>query len=266
MAGKPKKRASAEAREADVFLRGSESLLKWLQKNVIAVFAVLGIGLAGALGASIYGWWQTEKEQKAQEAFFRVEKDYKDTRSNFEKAKATQATALKDKKKKRDKTSTEGLPSGDLEKDYGKVLSRLEVVEKKHAGSSAAHLASLLSARILVEYKEFQRAEKSLLGSAEKKTSSKFLQALVQVMLGTVIEAQGRCEVAVTHWQSVLAMESVGYLHAEALLRQALCFENLSKTSQARDLYQRIQRDHAKSSAGQKAKTYLRLLNIKEGS
>ena len=92
------------------------------------------------------------------------------------------------------------------------------------------------------------------------------LEGLAQIMLGTVIEAQGRCEAALKHWEAVLAGQKMNVLHSEALLKKALCLENLAKVDEAREVYQRLQKDFAKSTAGQKAKSYLRLLDIKKGS
>ena len=255
--------ASKEAREADVFMKTSEKFIRWMQKNKQLLLLAIGVVVAAVVGFNGLVWWKQQQELKAQNELFKIEKSYGKLHEKYETAKQDHEKALEEavKAKKPAPAKSEAHPSGDLQKDYGDVVRQFEEVMKKHEGSNSATMASLHLARIYVDYEQYPLAEKILLVSAPK--GKGLLKNLAQMMLGTVVEVQGRCDSAIKHWQEIKDVKSV--LYPEVMLRQALCYETLSQADKAKELYKKIQAEHSESQVSRKAKSYLRLLELKGG-
>lgn len=260
-----KQRPSKEVREADLFLKYSGEFLNWLQKNAKAIFVVAGaLVLTGTLYAA-YNWWNQKKEYAAQEALFAVEKSYFTLKEKYDAAKAEYERLQEEKSKNKAKGGVEkpaDYPSGDLTADYGDILKRFEGFMAAHRGTNAEVMAALQAARIYSDYQNYEAAEKLLAPVVERGEGVGLLRALSMTMLGTMAEAQGRCEKAIEHWQGVLSLQTAGVFHSDVLLRQALCYESLSNKEKAKEIYGKLGADFADSQAGRRAKSYLRWLEL----
>ena len=152
--------------------------------------------------------------------------------------------------------------SGDLEKDYGAVISDLETVARKRAGTTAAAEASILLADTYLNYKKPERAVEFAQLASEKLGSRNTLSALARVLWGTALADQGDCQKAVGIWQDVLDRKELAYLHGDVSLRAGLCFEKLNQNDKASEMYRKASLEGGKGSTSQTAKTYLRALEF----
>ncbi len=249
-----------ELREPDAFLKSMETGLSFLEKYAKAIAAIVAIAIVGTLIYSLMGYLERRKENHAQEAFYTVDAKYAKLKEGFEKVKMQAIipdVAGKDKK-------SEGTPaSGDVQKDYGSVITDLQTVQTSNPGTKAAAQAGLDLAEIYMSYKQPEKAAEAVSLSARALSHDELMGGLSYMMWGNALAAKGDCTQAIEMWQKVISVKTVSYLHPDATLRTGICYENLKQNDKAIEMYKRASQEFADSSAGQTAKTLLRALEMK---
>ena len=234
-----------------------------LEKNGKAVALV---GLAAALAALSwvgYGWFQEKTEKNAQEAFYALEKQVSDKREAFEKAKSDALLPSPDKKNKTASNDPKAIAAtGDIEKDFGPLVSNLEAFADSHRRTSAGAQAAILAADLRMEYKQADRALGVLKGAREATSPKTLVGGLVRMAEANALAASEKCGDALGLWQTVLDEKFATFLHGEAALRAGLCLETMGQKDRAIEMYRKAAAAGERSSAAQSAKSLLRRLEL----
>ncbi len=226
---------------SEVIIDTSSGFINYLQKNsklVIFIFVgALVLSLAG-VGLVLY---ETKKEQELQSEYYKIEKDYLKKKEAFDKALDESKTKTDLKKSKKtaqvepEKTPLV-LPSGEIEKDYGPQIQALKDLSQKKPSSHASQLSTLLLSSLFVKYQKPDLA-KEVLQTALQSAKPSLLKALMLNQLGTVYSNLEDCPAAIKTWDQVLEQKKFNYLHKEALLRQAICYEHQKDLASAEKKY-----------------------------
>jgi predicted negative regulator of RcsB-dependent stress response len=237
-----------------------EKSMEWMRKNValVAVILVAFVGIGAAW--SIWDYFKHANEEKLQAdlSVAVAEKDYFEKKSQFREAAASPKS--KDKKEISKVTAT-----GDLQKDYGSVVERLNAIVQKEPKSNAAAMAALYLAEIHSEYKQAEKALEAL-NKVSGDSAKDVLSSLVLNLKAGLLADQGSCDKAIGIWDNVTKQKKASYLHEEAKLRMALCYEKINDVVKAEQLYTELSKggDSASDRAvADDAKKYLRLLKIR---
>lgn len=216
-------------------------------KILVGVFAALVIGGAAV---AFTGHFSAEKEKKAQESYFNVEKKL------FE-LKAKQAAP----------------PAGDTKKaepvDFTNVKRDLEKVIADYPRSVAAQMAALHLAGLLSEEKKFDDAL-STLQKVESKEKG-LVNTLVQQQIGQLLADKDKCTEAIGVWQKILDRKEAAFIHPELKLQQALCYSKTNDLKKAEEILTNLASQAANEAMGpnttaKEAEKYLRLLQFKKAS
>ncbi|MDZ4660611.1 MAG: hypothetical protein SGJ18_03210 [Pseudomonadota bacterium] len=251
---KQDKQMHKEARKPDLFIQVVDKILLSMKPYMKAIYALgvltFGVGLAWTL----MNWQRQKMEQTAQESYFVAERSYVKSQEETEKAKAKIKTLessiesiKKDKKNNALKQVTEKqkeleaerakLPTGDFEKDHGKNVIEFKSVIVKYPKSNAALMSSLYLSKILSEAKKPEEALIILTQSGLDTKKDNLLSGLYQMRLGQIYADAQDCSKAVETWQKIIQDEKLGFLHGDANLKMAVCYETLSMPDKALDIY-----------------------------
>lgn len=236
------------------------------QEKVIEFFNKNGKWIFGAIAAcvvvaGVYGLttgYKSSKEYKAQEVFGPLERQYNEKRQDFLQARSQQN--LKDKAAKDVPQLTPA--SGDLEKDYGTVVSGLEGVLQNHKGTQAARMSALYLSELYTDYKKTDEALKAL--DSQIQTKGKDLLALLlEHRKAALVSEKGQCAEARGIWDGLMS-NAPDYLKGEMRLRVAQCFEQEGQIDKAKDIYRELSQKSSDSQAvvSRDAEKYLRYLNF----
>lgn len=256
MSKPPVKLTKEDIKGPDLFISTADKAWTAIEKNKVLVLTILGVFLIGATGWSGMVWWNSKKESKAQEAYYSAKKVLIDTAKLYEVPEATP-----EQLEKKETPVAKKTKSGDFEADFGAAAKGLEDMINSHKGSHAAAAAALDLAPVYDEYKLFDRGAKTFTTAAQSLSGSDLFAGLVHLQLGNYQQALGQCDAAIKTWQKVSSNKDFSFLHADALLKEGLCWNQLGDNAKATELFKKLAQDFADTDAGRSAKKYLRLLN-----
>jgi tetratricopeptide (TPR) repeat protein len=259
------KKSHEEAERPDAFISVSDKIISWVEKHyksVVFVFAV--IFFAGVL-VVVVRHYNESREQAALGKLYKAEKSFKDKVVEEEKG-----SAAEDSKSTDDKRAEEVKKPSNIEKTveflqshYAEQMAAIEKVVEESRGLQASSIGALALSEIYTEYGDPEKAKAILQSTAEGLSKNDFFFGLIHTRLGAILSDLGDCESANKHFSQVVDVAAQNYLHAEALLNTALCYEALDQLDQAESSYNRVIQEFNESDAGQAAKNYLRLLKLK---
>ncbi len=276
-----KKLTKEEVRTPDQMTQGLGRFAEWVSKNIVVVVgALVGLLVLGGV-ISVVDYFSTQKESDLQGKMSRVEHQYTEKKTKFKEAeqsdsakalasaKAASKNAAKADAKKDEKTPPAVKASGNLEKDYGTEVAGFEELVAKNASSKAGQMSAIYLAEIYSEYKQPDKALEALNKVAPKNELSDVVSALAVNLKAGLLADKGDCTQAVDIWQKIINQKKIDYMHDEAKLRSAVCFEKMNDTAKAEKYYLELSKNTASKdepddkAATEDAKKYLRLLKIR---
>ena len=235
-------------------------------REVVVALAVLFV--VTGIGYSAYEVLSKRSDVKAAQALFAVESEYLEKKKAFKAAASGEGDALAGKEAAKEKSAagkkpTTTAPSGDLNADYGPSVQGLENVMREYAQAPAGTQAAILLAELQLEYKQPEKAVATLDQALVHRRSDEMLFAIGHLLRGTALAEKGDCQQAISAWGKVAESKENAFLRPEALLKSAVCHENLNQTDEAQRLYKRVSEEFPESGAAQTAKTMLRALRMR---
>ena len=225
----------------------------------IAVAVVLSL-----VALAVVKYLDSQKEKAELEAFtalYPVEKTYFQRKSSFELGEVLKTQKAEDLGLPEDLAQESKVRSGELEADYGDVLTDLNSFLRTYPKSQAAAMAGVMLIDIYQQYQAWELAQPAL--DQLKARGDSLLEGLLQISAGTARAEAGQCDQALGHWQGVLKNKKLEFLHAEASLRSGLCQEQIGQLDEAAASY-RAASDKAApgSSVASSASQFLRALEL----
>ncbi len=269
-----KKLTKEEVRTPDKMTLILDRIAIWTGKNVVMVAGVV-ISLLVLGGAfSVFDYFKTKKENELQSEMSRIERQYTDKKTKFKEALQAEnikAPAATKKETLKQETPMPALvkATGDLEKDYGSEVTGFQDLVVKNPKSKAAQMSAIYLAEIYSEYKQPEKAIETLNKVVPKNDASDILSALAVNLKAGLLADQGNCPQAVDIWQSIIQQKKADYLHGEAKLRSAVCYEKMNDSTKAEQFYTElskstVSKDEPEDKAvTEDAKKYLRLLKMR---
>lgn len=238
---------------------GGGSGWDFVENNAKLIAALIVVAVLGGLGYVGFQYVQKRQERAASTAFYAVEARYTKLKDGFDRARLQNlmpGMAPKD--------SPDAKPStGNLEQDYGTVITDLEKVARDHAGTSAGAQAAILAAETYLAYNQPDKAIEIAQVPAKNMSGKNMLASLSKVMWGSALAAKGDCQTAVGIWQQVVETKQVGFLHPDVNLRTGICYEQMNQLDKAAEMYRKVTSEASESVAGQTAKGLLRAIEMK---
>lgn len=217
------------------------------------------------------------KEEQAQSAFYRAEKKYLDQKRSFDealnakkdedkaKSKDNKANSEKNEDKKKE-GSDQVVPSGDLQKDYGAIISEYKKVIEDYPKNRAAVLAAIDLGALFREYKQWDEGLLVLSRAEPAAKEDGLLWGLLLMEKGSLMMEKGEFVAAQSIWDQLLGKPTVGYLHPYALLNKGLCFEKSGNKAQAIEQWEKLNQNYHDKPVAKVAKKYLRMLQLADSS
>lgn len=257
----------AKQREQD--LKGPDSIQStiwggWhlVEHNAKLIAALVVVALLIGVGFIAFQFISKRQERAAQEAYYAVETRYNQLREGFDKAKFE--ALMPSTAPKAEHGKNENKPaSGQLDQDYGTVISDLEKVARDHTGTSGGAQAALILAETYLSYNQPDKAIEIAQLPAKNLPASHLMANLSKVLWGNALAAKGNCQEAVGVWQEVIDNKKAAFLHPDVSLRSGICYESLSQPEKAAEMYRKVTSEAAESVAGQTAKGLLRAIELK---
>jgi len=240
-----------EAKKTDALTTELKKGFEWTRSHsqIVAILILSFLVIGGATAA--YTFSQDKKEAELQSDFFVAEKAFLEKRASLEMAEnppppGQETPAIKPQKS-----------TGDLGQDYGSTLQPLQSLLDKSPQSKAAKMSALYLAEAHLSYKKPTEA----VGFLKKVNSSSkdLLSGLVKYQLGTALADSQNCAEAVQTWAQVIASKESSFLHPQAKLKQALCYEAMGDKAQAQKILQEVS-NLKDSQLAETATKYLRLV------
>ncbi len=270
-----KKLTKEEVRTPDQMTQGLGRFAEWVSKNIVIVIGTL-VGLLVLGGViSVVDYFSTQKESDLQGKMSRVEHQYTEKKTKFKEAeqsdsaKALASAKAANKDKKDEKTPPAVKATGDLEKDYGPEVIGFEELVAKNGSSKAGQMSAIYLAEIYSEYKQSEKAIEALNKVVPKNEPSDVVTALAVNLKAGLLADKGDCNQAVDIWQKIISQKKIEYMHNEAKLRSAVCYEKMNDTAKAEKYYMELSKNTASKdepddrAATEDAKKYLRLLKVR---
>lgn len=243
-----------EAKKPDAFLAEGRHFLDYVEKHTKSIGVALLVFIAFGVGVSLFEYFGKQKEMKAQDAYFQVEKSYLKLRDGFDRAQALITNPPKEAPKEAPKAA-----SGDIEADYGTVINGFKIVLAEQKGSKAAQMAALNLYEIYSNYGKHAEAEAVL---ADVRGDKGLMGNLISVAYGTALANKGDCTKAIDAWQSVLSDKQASFLHEDLKIRMGICYESSGNLEKAKEMLEGA-RAKPDSQVGKLSEKYLRALNLK---
>ena len=249
-----------EARRPDVMTAELKKGFEWSAQHSQALGLVVGALFLIGAGWSLMNYLNERKETALQEKFSAAEKTYLDKKEKFEQFQKSSAQPADPKSKVAPKVEGEKA-SGDLNQDYGTVVTDLEALVKEAPSSKAAVLSALTLTRI---YDGYQKKNESIEVLKKVQSASGLLGVLAQSELGSELANNGDCKGAIDLWAKVVKDSDAKFMSPQLKLKMGLCSESLGQKAQAEDSYKQVVAEAKDSAAGKSAEKYLRLLESKD--
>ena len=217
-------------------------------KLIVGLIAAIILG--GALVTIVTGRG-TQKEMKAQESYFAVEKKLMDLKS-----------------KQNPPPKAPGQESKPEVVDFTQIKTDLEKVIADHPGTIAAQMSALHYANLLVDEKNFDLALSTLQKVETKKDG--LVNTLVQQQIGQLQADKNNCNEAISVWQKILDRKEASFIHDDIKIQQALCYSKINDLKKAEEILTNLANktnpEMSASPASKEAEKYLRLLMFKKAS
>ncbi|MGE0633383.1 MAG: tol-pal system YbgF family protein [Pseudobdellovibrionaceae bacterium] len=229
-------------------------------KVAVAVFMIIVLGTGGM---AIMSFLKSNKEIKAADSLYKIEKDFEKRKEGFAKAEMPPAPPTPKKEGETQPEPPGKKASGDLGQDYGDLITQFETVIKEHPGTQASLFAALNVAGLQSSYKKIAEALETL-GKVDKGVkSSSVLGALVLNMKASLLANSGDCKAAIRIWEPMNKEQALQFMHEDFSLRLGLCHESLGDLKKAEELYTNTANNDRNSVAARAAQKYLRILKSK---
>ncbi|MNK08069.1 hypothetical protein D3C87_259940 [compost metagenome] len=241
----------------------------WTTGHSKAVIAAIALFVVVGAGASIYGYLSSKKEVALQEQYFVVEKEYTEKKRGFDEVARAELMAAQAKDKKNlPPVDASKKASGDLQKDFGTVITGFENIISESPNTTAAQMAALNLSDIYSNYKKSDEAFATLAKVEKGLAKSAAMTALVLQKMGTLLADKNDCKGAVEKWQAVVDRKGLAFAHDEVKLRMGLCYESMNDLDKAEQLYTDVSKNQDANTsdfvASKDAQKYLRLLKAKK--
>ena len=265
-----KKFSKEELKSPDQMTKTLREGFVWTTSHSKMVISAIVIFIVVGAGVSISGYLSEKKETEVQEKYFVLEKAYNDKRRGFDEAvRAEMAAAQAKDKKTAPAVDPSKKATGDLQKDYGSVISGFETLVSEAPKTKAAQMAALNLSAIFTDYKKTDEALAALQKVEKGLNKSDATSALVYMQIGNVYANKSDCKAAVDTWQKIAENKSFQFAHDEVKLRMALCYESMNDLTKAEQLYTEVSKKEDANSptdtaAVREAGKYLRLLKAKK--
>ena len=240
---------------------GGGTFAEFVERYAKLIFAVFIIAVLAGFGYVGLQFLQRRQERAASEAFFPPEERFTKIKTGFDQAKMNKL--MPGLTTKDPKTADAKPATGNLDQDYGSVITDLDKVAHERAGTSAGAQAAIMLAETYLNYKQPDKAADIARLPAEQMGSSNTLSQLARVLWGTALADKGDCQAAVKVWQPILDSKRDKFLVPDVSLRSGTCYEQLNQPDKAAEMYRRVTSEGAESVAGQTAKGLLRALEVK---
>lgn len=247
------KKISKEELRSDMFLTVSDRALDYVveQKNVIAV--VLTVVLCAGLAFAGYEAFQNWTENKAAKALYPLNREFADKSRDIERRRLETQKAPTDKK-----AAPVGPFKVDFQTEFGGLAGNMKKEIQTHAGTSAASIAAVDLAKAMIDHNQPEMAIDLLkpLASGPKTV----MQALIKSQLGAAYSHTGKYQEAIAEYDSIIKNKEFSYMHPEAFIKEAICYDKMGQGDKARELLQKVSLDFPESQAAQTAKLYARVV------
>lgn len=251
-----------QVRTPDAFQQNLTGSLDWVSKNSKLVVGVLVAAVLVGGGVAVVRYRQAHVQMELQEKFSLIERTVMEKKQAFEDAKRGPAPGVKAPE------APKAIATGDIEKDYGHSVADLEMLVHEAPWSTAAQMAALLVADLRGEYGQNDAALKILNDANPQNDFWNLPTALLVSAKANIMANQGDCKGAVGLWEKLARASNASYLHDEAKLRMALCYESMNDTAKAEQLYGELAKKDEKGDheTAKDAERYLRLLKVKKAT
>lgn len=239
-----------ELKRADQLTAAGRNAFEYILKNQKMVLSVALVLLLAGAGYVAWDKVNYSKEVTVQEDFYSIEKSYLKTKEAFDKAEAEQKDKALKEASKKDPTKKKALedtqeastpsltpPSGDLNKDYGTVVTGWNKLIDAHPGSKAAAMAALELSQLYLKYKAPKEALSVLSKVKNQQNSDHFLGAMVFHSYAKLLADQGQCQDAIGIWEGLEKKKKLEFLAEQSQMGRALCLESLGQTEKAEAVF-----------------------------
>jgi predicted negative regulator of RcsB-dependent stress response len=260
-----------EVKSPDQFLQGLEKVMAWIQKNIAIVGIIFAVLVIGGVAWSIWDNVSSSKEEKLLSELALPEKEYNEKKNKFKEGERQleakkKAEASKDKKDAANKDEKIEVATGDLQKDFGPYVEKFTELVNREPKSKAGQISAMYLAEMYTDYKQPEKALE-VLNKVSGEKANDVISALILNLKAGLIADKGDCQAAVSIWENVTKEKKVAYLHDEAKLRMALCYEKMNDNSKAEQLYTELSKPSEDPefdrAVSEDAKKYLRLLKVR---
>lgn len=227
-----------EVKRPDAFLKMASQVTGFISKHSKVVVSLIVIAVLGAAAVGGYVFYQETVEQSAQEALFMARK-----------------------KLRPELSAPLGQPPVEQPKKLNESAQDLDQVITKFPKSRAAVVAAIELSQAYLDENKGAEAVAAIKKVNPSMSSSDILFGMYKYQLGKTLSANGQCEEAVTHLNSIANTSGSGNVFKSgALLQTGLCYESMKQTDKAIEVYERISNEFAEGASAESAKKYLRLL------
>lgn len=246
-----KTKALPFSKKRDAFQQQARMWLQRLLEHQILVFVIFGLLLLIGGGFAFYQYQQSQTEIKAQ--------------SQLYKTVAKWEALLQVSSEKELQITTQ--PGILMEEDYEELRSGYQRVIEEHKGTKGAILAALHLSHLQITQERLKEALASMQQVESVLNTEGLIDGMAWMALAHLYEGNDQCDRAVKIWDQVMTSPRLSFFHADALLKQGLCFEEMQNTNKAIENYQKLVDDHTQSPPGQMAQRLLHLItDVSQGS
>lgn len=254
------KRASKIDKRTDIITAELQKGFEWTQKYSRFLGAGVAVILIGGAAWAITNSLKTREDKNLQSEYSQLDFAVTKQKEIFERGKNPPPPPVKGEDGKTPEPLPSAVATGDLAKDYGKVVTDLESFLTKHPDAPAGAMASL---RLAGLYSEYNNPEESLKALQTVKYDKGLLGSLVKMELGSQLANTGKCPEAEQVWGKLFSNSSDAFLKSEIRLKQGLCAESRGELAQAEQNYREAMELGSESETSKSAAKYLRLLKFK---
>ncbi|USN48177.1 MAG: tetratricopeptide repeat protein [Pseudobdellovibrionaceae bacterium] len=251
-----------ELKGPDSFVMFSDRVIKMIEDHRKLVMSVLVA--AFVLGASYVGYEQFEKHQEvvAKEALFKVENELAKKQESLAEKKD-----IAESKDSNGATKAEVVTEADsFAAEVEPLLQKFRQVIVDYKGTQSAVSAAFIAAEAYAENKNPKEAVESLKLVVNEVKPGHLTYGILQSKLATLSMDLGNYEHAIEHLDNVINKSQQKYLFADALLKKGICLEKLNKNTEALGVYSQVDEDYSETSAARTARTFRRLLLLRQNS
>lgn len=232
-----------DAKKPEIIQYELQKGFEWTTQHLQVVLVVSFLFIAGGGGYTLWSYLETSKESAWQEKYYLAEKAYNDKKQETPEILA----------KKKESTTP------DLPKNYDEVIKAFEAIVKEAPKTKAAQMAAL---NLTDLYSSVDQSIATMNQIEAYLKPGEILSSLIHNKLAGLYVDKNECEKAIKSWQAIVDDSKVSFMHDDAKLNQALCYEKLGKKDQAVSIYEILQKTKSDQAVGKTAAKYLKLLKI----